>query len=429
MIIIYRDDNARAIFIENQNGVQFLNNIQAFQDNITDNFLSIRDISRDIEIMSNINYDEFENEGGLLWGSSGVTTTNNLNAIFASSGGAGDVPVITSSLSVSLTQGDVLNYELTASNGVGYEWDFSSVPDVVNVEGNIRKLIGGSTLPIGTYNIPVKAINYYGEDSETIVLNVSSPPFSNTKSIFFRQNDYCNLTANTLNPLYRSGNNTGTAWSVGFWFKPSTSSNQNQTILSLGGNDLNNEGTVQIRYNGNNGSRQRMAIFYGTNNNNLDIFSPIASTTSGVWAHWLFVYDGGTTENGSGGINTSYSRFKIYKNGVLQTPTNTNDNYGFSGAINTENFRFSRLTSSGQYSRNCFIDELAMWASDESSNASAIYNSGSPFDLNTLTSSPDNWWRMGDGDTFPTLEDINRTLDATMVNMTVADIVNDVPYY
>ena len=48
-------------------------------------------------------------------------------------------------------------------------------------------------------------------------------------------------------------------------------------------------------------------------------------------------------------------------------------------------------------------------------------------DLNLLTSNPDHWWRMGDGDTFPTLTDVNGGLDATMVNMTVADIVSDVP--
>ena len=77
--------------------------------------------------------------------------------------------------------------------------------------------------------------------------------------------------------------------------------------------------------------------------------------------------------------------------------------------------------------RNCNVDELAIWASDESANASAIYNSGTPFDLNTLTSAPDHWWRMGDGDAFPTLTDSNGSLDATMVNMTSADIVSDVP--
>ena len=428
MIVIYRDNNANAIFVEDNNGAQFLNNLQAFQDNPTDTTLSIRDIARDIEILSDIEYTEFEDDNGTAWGTDGQTTTNNLNAIFQTSGsGGGNIPVITSSLTININTGDTINYELTADYGVGYEWDLSGVNGVVTVEGNVRKLIGGSGLSAGTYNIPVKAINYYGEDSETIVLTVSTPPFSNTKSVVFRQQDYCELTANTSNPFYRSGNNTGTPWSVSFWYKPSGSNNQNQTVLSFGGNDLNNEGRVAIRYKGNNASRRRMSRFYGTNYNYIEILRTVSSTTSGVWAHWLFVYDGGTTENGSGGINLSYSRFKIYKNGVLQTTTNSNSNFGFSNAINTELFRFSRLTSTGQYSRTCNIDELAIWASDESSNVSNIYNSGSTHDLNLLTSNPDHWWRMGDGDTFPTLTDVNGGLDATMVNMTVADIVSDVP--
>ena len=73
------------------------------------------------------------------------------------------------------------------------------------------------------------------------------------------------------------------------------------------------------------------------------------------------------------------------------------------------------------------IDELAIWASDESSNAAAIYNSGSTHDLSLLSSPPDHWYRMGDGDTFPTLQDSIGSLDLTMTNMTSADIVSDVP--
>lgn len=77
--------------------------------------------------------------------------------------------------------------------------------------------------------------------------------------------------------------------------------------------------------------------------------------------------------------------------------------------------------------RGCNIDELAIWASDESSNISSIYNSGTPHNLSLLASPPANYWRMGDGDTFPTLQDNIGALDATMTNMTVSDIVNDVP--
>lgn len=428
MIVIYKDNNANAIFVENQNGAQFLNNLQAFQDNPSDSTLSIRDISRDIEIMSDIEYTEFEDETATAWGTDGTTTTNNLNAIFQTAGSnGGNIPVITSSLAVTLQQGSALNYELTSDYGVGYEWDLSSVSGVITVEGNVRKLIGGSSLTNGTYNIPVKAINYFGEDSETLVLTVSAPAYNNTKSVFFRQNDFCTLTANSSNPLYRLNQGSATAWSISFWLKPSTSNNQNQTILSFGGDDTDNEGRVQIKYNGNNSSRRRVGLFYGTNFNNLIMWSSNGSTSAGVWAHWTIVYDGGTTENGSGGISDSYSRFKIYKNGVQETTSNSNSNYGFSGEIKAEQFRFCRQSGGSQYMRNSNLDEMAIWGSDENANISDIYNSGTPHDLNLLTSSPNHYWRMGDGDTYPTLEDNAGSLDATMFNMTVADIVNDVP--
>jgi len=425
-ITIYRDNAANAIFIEDASGAQFLNSLQATIGS-TSNTCSINDIAKSIEIVTDLLYSDFLDENGNDYGNDSTEVSNNLNAIFQTAGSTGNAPVITSSLTISLTSGDTINYTLLADYGVGYEWDFSNVPGVVNVEGNPRKIIGGSSLIAGTYNIPVKAINYYGEDSQTIVLTVSNPPYNNTKSVFFRQNDYCDLTANTSNPFYRSGNNTGVAWSVAFWFKAGTNNNQNQTILSFGGNDLSNEGRVQIRYNGNQGARRRLAITYGTNNNNLDIFSSTGSTTAGQWDHWIFIYDGGTTENGSGGINTSYSRFKIYKNGSLETPTNTNDNFGFSGAINTEYFRFGRVTTSGQYQRNSNLDELAIWASDQSANVSDIYNGGTTHDLGILSSPPQHYWRMGDGDTFPILQDSIGSLNATMINMTVADIVSDVP--
>jgi len=78
---------------------------------------------------------------------------------------------------------------------------------------------------------------------------------------------------------------------------------------------------------------------------------------------------------------------------------------------------------------NCRVDEVAIWDTDESSNISSIYNSGSPFDLSTLTNDPLHWWRMGDGDTFPFLLDSGNQNNCIFVmnNMTSSDIVNDVP--
>ena len=55
----------------------------------------------------------------------------------------------------------------------------------------------------------------------------------------------------------------------------------------------------------------------------------------------------------------------------------------------------SQLTDQ-TYCYGGFADEYAMWDSDQSSNISAIYNSGVPNDISSL--SPLHWWRMGDND-------------------------------
>lgn len=432
MIVIYRDNNANAIFVEDNNGAQFLNNLQAFQDNPTDTTLSIRDIARDIEILSDIEYTEFEDDNGVAWGTDGQTTTNNLNGIFQSSGsGSGNAPVITSPLTINLTQGQVLNYELTASFGVGYEWDLSNVVGVVTVEGNVRKLIGGSGLSAGTYNIPVKAINYYGEDSETIVLTVSSPSFSNTKSAQFNQNDWLGGNASLLDAILgRTGNGSGSsdAWSISFYFKAGGSSNQNQTIFYFGSNDVVNGNHIRIYWNGANNSREQLILQYGSTNNRLILKTPVNSLPNNSgWNHWLVTYDGGTTGSSSGSINDYYRRFKIFKNGSKISTINSNNNFGNTTALSGQNLRVGRYNASGYMRSNCVVDELAIWDSDQSANVSSIYNSGTPFDLSTLTSQPRHWWRMGDGDTFPTISDNSGSLDFTMVNMTVADFVSDVP--
>ena len=79
--------------------------------------------------------------------------------------------------------------------------------------------------------------------------------------------------------------------------------------------------------------------------------------------------------------------------------------------------------------RQTRVDELALFDSDQSANVSDIYNSGVPFDLSTLGTQPKHWWRMGDGDTYPYLQDNGTEANCIfqMYNMTAADIVSDVP--
>ena len=140
MIKIYKNNGANAIFIEDDNGAQFFNSIQAvILDPLSDN-VSIYDNVKNLYLVYEENYTLFVNENSLQWGTDAQTTANALNAIFTNSGTpTGDAPTITSPLTVELQEGDTLNYELIATFGVGYEWDLSNVSGITTVEGNIRK--------------------------------------------------------------------------------------------------------------------------------------------------------------------------------------------------------------------------------------------------------------------------------------------------
>lgn len=428
-IKIYKDIAANAIFIEDANGAQFVNSLQA---TVPIDKVTITDLARQIEIVSGVDHTEFISENGIQYPGDATAVCNILNAIFSSSGTPTDnLPNITSSLGVSILQGQTLNYELTADFGVGYEWDFSNVSGVVNVEGNSRKIIGGSSLVTGEYAIPVKAINYNGEDSQTIELTVGNPAFANTKSLNFNNNDYLQANAGILqNVLGRTSNGSGSgdAWTISTFFKPGTATNTNQTVFYFGNQDVANQGNINIRYNGQ-GNSKRFEIRYGSNNNRLTFLTPNNTLSNGVWVHLIVTYDGGTTGASSGSIGDYYSRFKFFVNGVQVSTTNSNNNFGYSGSIQPQNIRVGRWNN-GQYLRNdCRVDELAVWDSDQSANASLIYGGGSASDLSLLPTGPKHWWRMGDGDSYPYIFDNGSEANCIfqMYNMTAADIVSDTP--
>ena len=426
-ITIYKDDAANAIFIEDANGVQFINSLQALLDGSN---CSVYDLARSIEIVTNEPFDQFLDQNGNTYGATATDVCNALNAVFQSSGTpTGSSPSVTSPLTISLVEGETLNYELTSDYGVGYEWDLSNVSGVTTVEGNVRKLIGGSWLTAGTYDIPVKAINYNGEDSQTITLTVSTPPFANTKSISFSNQDWLGANASQVDAvLGRNGNGSGSsdAWSISMWFKGSNNS-QGQVILYFGDSDIANGGYIQLMQINSNGNKL-LRLRYGSNNNNLKLQTSAGSIAPNTWQHVLVTYDGGTTGSSSGDLTNYYSRFKIYIDEVLQTTSNSHQNYGYTGGIDADNFRVGRFVS-GNYMRDCKVDELAIFDSDQSGNVSDIYNSGSPFDLSTLATAPKHWWRMGDGDTYPYLQDSGTEASCIfeMYNMTSADIVSDTP--
>ena len=350
---------------------------------------------------------------------------NELNALFQQTGGStGELPAITSSLTPTMVEGSYLNYELTADYGVGYEW-YNLPPSITIVEGNSRKLIGGTQLAAGTYDITASAVNYNGMDTETITLTVTDAPFSNTKSIKFASGDYMGANAALLDStLGRTGSGAGSsdAWTIAFWFKGGTDG-AGQTIFYYGSSDVTNGGYVEARYVGGS---DKLRLRYGSGNNYLQFTTPNNTLPANSWQHVVITYDGGTTGASSGSLSNYYNRFSVFIDGVSQTLTNTHGNYGWSGAISGQNLRVGRFAS-GNYLQNCFVEELAVWGSDQSSNVSDIYNSGTLHDLSDLSSAPAHYWRMGDDDTYPTIQDNVGSAHFVMYNMTAADIVTDTP--
>lgn len=432
-IKIYKDVAANSIFIEDNNGAQFINSLQA---TVPIDKVTITDLARQIDLVSDVDHTEFIDENDSPYTGTATEVCNQLNAVFQSSGTpTGNAPSITSNNTINLVAGQTLNYTLTADYGVAYEWD--NLPtSVTTIEGNVRNILGGSLLTQGTYTVTARAINYNGIDELSIDIIVSNPSFANTKSVQFSQNEFLNANGGiSQSILGRSGNGSGVsdAWTISFWFKAGSSNNSTQTIMYYGGGSVANDNGIHIYWNGNNATagRQQLVFRYGSNNNNLT-FKTASGTISNnnAWNHVLISYDGGTTGSSSADISNYYSRFKIKLNNVLQTTTNTHSNYGNTTALNGSVMVVGRYaTGSGYMRNNCKIDELAIWGSDESANSSSIYNSGQATDLMSLTNQPSHWWRTGDNDTYPFLNDSGSvgTNVFLMSNMTSADIVNDVP--
>lgn len=436
MIVVYRDTNANAVVLQSQRdgtlGMFFNNELRAVGNE--DGTVQVSNIGKSaaqgdntfLEIAS-LPFASFVDQSEVALGADEVSTVNAMNAIFQFTGGAvGQPPVITSSTNIVVAAGDQVNYTLEATGGVGYEWDNLPAGLVVST-ANPRKLLGSITAGAGTYNITMKAINYYGSDTRTLTIS-STASYANTKSINFAVQDYmgANAGGDVTDVLERAANGSGSsdAWTLAMWYKPS-SGNQAQTIFYYGHNDITNQGFIRLFQNSSGGAK-RLRLRYGSNNNYVQLTTPNDSITAGTWHHVVVTYDGGTTGVASGSLSSYYSRFKMYIDGVLQTTTNTHQNYGYSGSIVGQNFRLGRLAS-GAWMRGCRLDEVALWGSDQSANVADIYNSGSVHDLSLLNVSPDHWWRMGDGDIYPIILDNVGSEHFIMYNMTAADIVNDAP--
>jgi len=366
-----------------------------------------------------------------------ATAVNQLNGLFTnttgfSSSGSGQAPDLVD-YSFNVTEGESINHTsvLSANSDVVTMYAFEGLPSWLAGNQSTGVILG--TAPAydsgnaanNTITYTLKAANPYGISTVTVTVTVLESVFANTKSIIFDAGSSAYLGANASlldGILGRSGNGSGSsdAWSLSMWLKPADVGT-GRVLFYFGDNDTVNGGYIELRIT----ASKKLRLRYGSNNNYIQFTTP-NTLSANTWQNILITYTGGSTENGSGGVSSSYSTFKIYIDGSLQSTSNSNSNYGYSGGIDPDNLRIGRQ-SSGLHLQDDKIDEVAVWNSDQSGNVSSIYNSGSTHNLSDLSAAPSHWWRMGDGDTYPNIQDNIGNAHFVMYNMNSADIITDAP--
>ena len=423
--------------------VQHINTIEAVQNN---DGIRIQLLAGGTTVVNKVNLNECYINGALVTQVL-ATAIIELNSLFVNAGGAiGLLPVITSTSTILLTAGNNINHTVTGTNIVSVDFDISTtgtVPtgNITQVDFERRKIIGGSSLAAGTYNIIATAYNYFGQVSQTIQLIVSAA-FTNTYS-FEAGSGVATYNAGTINsvPLYRPADGTGAsdAWSIMCWYKMKTAHKYDFNYAWGFGYLYGGTGCVafQHRYN-------TLKMYFGVNTQ----YITISCTKPHGYDDWhccLITYTGNST--GTSTVNAG-NQFNIYIDGVLMTSatngltvTQNAGTNGYTGAIEKATNSHAvdmcigglcSVTGTVKNSDTDPVDEVSIWASELSAtDAVTLYNSGTPLDLALFSPTYNNWWRNGDnGDiaSFPLLNDMNSSgCDLTVAGGSVANYISDVP--
>lgn len=133
------------------------------------------------------------------------------------------------------------------------------------------------------------------------------------------------------------------------------------------------------------------------------------------WVHIRLEYDSSDVAN----LPTIYVNGESKSFTAVSAPTGTqSDDSATAMGIGATNLGAANWDGS--------IDELSLWTK---TGISGTYNDGVPTDLSGNADYDTYcvaWWRMGDGDTYPTIEDQKNSNDGTMTNMASEDIADDV---
>jgi hypothetical protein len=224
---------------------------------------------------------------------------------------------------------------------------------------------------------------------------ITLPALTNTKSLTFDgSNDHVLIDTGLESSL------TSGAVSVSVWFDSNDYSSSN-TLFSMGDGGNHHFYILPSQYG---------STTYLSGNNGSNTYITFANPSTGSWHNIIFIM------NGASSI--------AYLNGVPKVAGKLASSLSSTGVTNPT---IGKNASGTPWYMDGEIDEVAIWNSAlTGAQCKAIYNNGVPADLSSLN--PLGWWRMGDGDTFPTLTDHGSgSNNAAMTNMGAEDIVSDVP--
>ena len=240
-----------------------------------------------------------------------------------------------------------------------------------------------------------------GESALSSEISVTPTLFLSTSSLIFDGVD------ERVNISDIPGLETDTTMSIGLWVKSNGLTGTFRNLFA-GGDDSSLNPRIQILISDSN-----LYAFFIRDNAGLDSGVIEGNAEDDSWHFLVLVRNG--------------SSWKLFDNASISANTTYTP-----GTINLGRFDLAALTSNAINSGFLLglMDEVAVWNINLSSDdITRLYNSGNPTDLlsDATSTSLLHWWRMGDGDTFPTILDSKGSNNGTMINMEVGDIINDVP--
>jgi hypothetical protein len=243
-------------------------------------------------------------------------------------------------------------------------------------------------------------------------------PYSNFSVEFDGVDEYANVIVDG----YIS--NLTQLLTVSMWAKLPASTGSFQQLLHRGGTGSTVIYSIQ-RLGGTGNNRFNVTI--AASNLNRKQYQTSSTVWDGGWHQCAFTFLGGSPDG----------YFALFVDGYEETsPIQTED------ALVTEILDIPgrlELTLGAFFAHNTvsylghlegFVSEMTIWeAQFTETEMLELYNDGLPADPTTHSRSTDlrGHWRLGEGDTFPTLQDGYGSNDLTMTNMEAADIIHVSP--